>query len=135
MDIPYYKDASLAAGNGCINHDCEIEAITVSKKLIKGVASYKNLEAVNISGNSMTPYINHGDVVIIQKDATVIDGLVYAFRHGDSFFCKRIGIDPTTGEIHMMSDNPTIKGFSVRDVDLENLHIIGRVVGRFGEII
>lgn len=87
--------------------------------------STKNIEAINASGDSMSPTFNDGDVIFMDKSQIDItnDG-IYAFENDYGLFLKRIQkrID---GQLNIISDN---KEYQVQTVKIKEIKILGKIV-------
>lgn len=106
-EIDFYKDMEFACGTGlvAVNNN-------TTRKLRMGKITLKNLgiEPVNAfaaiaKDDSMTPYIQDGDTIFVDKGRTQIkDGRIFAIRFGDLYFCKRLYRLPN-GAVRIVSDN------------------------------
>lgn len=107
LEIDFYKDMGFACGTGLL----AVDNIT-TRKLRMGRLTLKNLgiEQVNAfaamaKDDSMTPYIQDGDTIFVDKGRTQIkDGRIFAIRFGDLYFCKRLYRMPD-GSVRIVSDN------------------------------
>jgi len=124
LEIPFYTDIRASAGYGCTNTECEKTSLTISKDMLPSYS--KDIDAIRVSGNSMTPTIDDDDVIFIDKTNTApSDGKIFVVYLCEDVYVKRIFIDPKTKEITLHSDNqifPQIKA------DCEDFKIIGRVI-------
>lgn len=79
-------------------------------------------------GNSMSPTIEDGEVVLIDRSQKRIEfgDLIYAFAYGEVGMMKRLRPLPD-GSIEIHSDNKSLNLPPARAVDGE-LHLVGRVV-------
>lgn len=89
--------------------------------------SPNELSLIRVAGESMSPTLNPGDVILLQRieDQSHGDG-VYVIRIGDGLFVKRIQFLPH-GKLFVISDNPAYTRF---EVDLRNLKDEFRFIGR-----
>jgi transcriptional regulator with XRE-family HTH domain len=85
----------------------------------------KDIEAINVTGDSMEPTFNSGDVIFVDKSQIVIlnDG-IYAFENENGLFVKRIQkrID---GALNIISDN---KEYPVQITKDNEINIVGKIV-------
>ena len=86
-----------------------------------------NLSLIQVDGDSMSPTLNHGDDIMVDKRAAagpLRDG-VHVIRLEDVLMVKRLASGPS-GRLSVLSDNPAYPGWP--DVDGATVTIIGRVV-------
>lgn len=122
--IPFYRDINASAGHGCTNEECKGTNITISKDMLPSFSN--KMEAIRVSGNSMTPTIEDEDIIFIDKNETeAINGKIYVLFLCDEVYVKRVFIEPKSKEIILNSDNPI---FPQIKADCEDFRIIGRVV-------
>ncbi len=120
--IRYFKDINASAGGGAINFDENYETIYIDKKLID-----KNLDAINVIGDSMEPTIKDGSIIFIDRSIPLSSGGIYVISTNAGVFVKRINIK-SNGEIELISDN---KIYPIEKVKLEEIKVIGKVVKVF----
>lgn len=99
--------------------------LTVSKAWFREATGLEPLESYRIivaKGDSMTPTINTGDLILIDVDDTKpTDGLLYV-KHGESAEIKRASF---AGDmVHLISDN---NRYPVKQLPVKSVEIIGRV--------
>jgi len=99
----------------------------------KGLA-VKDCHMVSVEGDSMSPFLRSGDVVLVHvADRVIRNGEVYAIAVGDELRVKRLLLRPD-GSVEIHSDNPSPQ-YAVELIDaghIERLNVIGRVVWRGG---
>jgi SOS-response transcriptional repressor LexA len=132
--IKYFPDISVSAGGGAYDADDSYEKLDVPDYFISilgGEQNIKNIEAINVTGDSMEPTLNTGNIIFLdtQKKDISKDG-IYAFTNENGLFVKRIQkrID---GKIDIISDN---KEYPVQVTSKDEINIMGKVVGVFGSI-
>jgi len=95
----------------------------------------RNLIIVQVDGDSMAPYIQHSDIVLVDMAKTDIrSGDVYVFRVDCDLRCKRL-FKNLDGSILVCSDNkadPRYKDEVFSVTDLAYITILGTVVWRGG---
>ena len=124
LSIPFYKDINASAGYGCTNGECLSTNITISKDMLPSFSN--KIEAIRVSGNSMTPTIEDEDIIFIDKNQVEpVNGKIYVLFLCDEVYVKRIFIEPKSKEIILNSDNPI---FPQIKADCEDFKIIGRVI-------
>jgi len=132
--IKYFPEIAVSAGGGAYDANDDYEKLDVPDYFISilgGEANIRNIEAINVSGDSMEPTLNTGNIIFldIQKKDISKDG-IYAFTNENGLFVKRIQkrID---GQIDIISDN---KEYPIQVTSKNQINIMGKVVGVFGSI-
>jgi phage repressor protein C with HTH and peptisase S24 domain len=99
----------------------------------KGLAA-KDCRILGVTGDSMAPYLQDGDVVLVNMaDRTIRNGEVYAIAVDEELRVKRL-TKRADGALEVRSDKSSPQ-YPVEVVDrarVERLNIIGRVVWRGG---
>lgn len=135
VHIPIYPDVELAAGHGALPVSEEVGGmLALSGSWLRNqvFVSPANLAALVVSGDSMTPLLHPGELVVLDLSAAnqgqISDG-IYAVRLHDSLLVKRLQY-LTGGKIILTSENPAYRPLEINLAELgENgLAIIGRVV-------
>lgn len=132
--VRYFSDVSASAGGGGVGDvensvELMLEGNFVSS--LGGEKELKNIEALNVSGDSMEPTFSYGDMIFINRNKTDIGrGGVFTINTEAGLFIKRLQkrID---GKIDVISDN---KEYAKQTLMPNELNVIGRVVGRFGAV-
>jgi SOS-response transcriptional repressor LexA len=116
--IRYFKDINASAGGGAVNFDENYEILYIDKKIID-----KNLDAINVIGDSMEPTIKDGSIIFIDRnDKNIQNGGIFVISTTAGVFVKRVNLK-SSGELELISDNPLYPNESVKDAE-----IIGKVV-------
>jgi len=116
--IRYFKDINASAGGGAVNFDENYETLYIDKKIID-----KDLDAINVIGDSMEPTIKDGSIIFIDRnDKSVQNGGIFVVSTPAGVFVKRINLR-SDGKIELISDNKLYPGETVEDAE-----IIGKVV-------
>lgn len=93
VEVPYYMDIELSAGNG---FESTLENSTPKLRFNKSYLKRRNVDpqnavCVKVSGNSMEPKLSNGDVVAIDTASTnIVDGQTYAINHDGLLRIKRL---------------------------------------------
>lgn len=127
----------LSAGGGLVSW--EHEEIGHSHAFRRDWLAHKGLAAkdcriVSVEGDSMSPFLRGGDVVLVHiADQAIRNGEVYALTIGDELRVKRL-VQRADGSVEMHSDNPAPQyAMELITADrMERLKVIGRVVWRGG---
>lgn len=104
--IPHYTSPS-AAGVAAPLDDAAFEMLPVDDSVPDG-ADY----AVDIQGDSMEPYIHDGDMVYVQRDATLSIGDVGIFSVDGAMYCKHYYLDEDRNLI-LASANPELRDTNI----------------------
>ncbi len=132
--VKYFSDISASAGGGS-NIECEeIEELEIPEQfvfMLGGEKELQNIEAINVSGDSMEPTFSYNDIVFINRNKTDINrGGIFTIRTEAGLFIKRVQkrID---GKLDVISDNSI---YNTQTLDANQVEVIGRVVSRFGDV-
>ena len=91
-------------------------------------SSADDLSIIRVEGDSMTPTLNDGDDVLIDRASckqALRDG-IYVLRVEESLLVKRLAIHPLGKRVTVQSDNPAYPDWP--DCGLQDVHCIGRVI-------
>ncbi|MDX5595290.1 S24 family peptidase [Pseudovibrio sp. SPO723] len=125
-------DVRLAAGTGALNGDHleKVEEIPFTREFLGGKlgrTSQEGLIILTAQGDSMDPLIADGDLVMIDRKRNELSDGIYAFVLGGMARVKRLR--PTAlGDLELISQNPEYKDELLNRSDLEDFHVIGKVV-------
>ena len=132
--VKYFSDVNASAGGGSDVECEEIEELEIPEQfvfMLGGERELKNIEAINVSGDSMEPTFSYNDIVFINREKKDLGrGGIFTLRTEAGLFIKRIQkrID---GKIDIISDNDV---YSTQTLDPSEVEVIGRVVSRFGDV-
>ncbi len=126
--IRYFNDIYASAGGGAFNYDEKNEYINIDKKILEhlGIKSAKDIDAINVTGESMEPTLKDGSVVFVDKnDKNIKKDGIFVLSTNDGLFIKRVlyGID---GSCDIISDNPV---YPTQTMPKGSFEIIGKVIG------
>ncbi len=132
--IKYFPAISLSAGGGSYDSEDSYEKLEIPDffiNIIGGTENVKNIEAINVTGDSMEPTLNSGNIIFIDKSKKDVskDG-IYAFINENGLFVKRIQrrID---GSLDIISDN---KEYPIQIATKSEINILGKVVSSIGKV-
>lgn len=106
-----------------------IEEIIDAEEITEELAKTGKFFGLQIKGDSMTPGICNGDIVIVrQQDDAESGDIVIATINGDEATCKRLR--KYAEGIELISNNPSYKPFefSNKEIKEKPVRIIGKVV-------
>lgn len=70
--------------------------------------------ALRISGDSMSPDINDGDIVLVKKESVVLSGRTGIFTYKNKAYCKKL---LKTKATYLLSNNKKYKAIKIEDFD------------------
>ena len=132
--IKYFPTVSVSAGGGAYENEEDYEKLDLPDffvNIIGGKDNIKNIEAINVTGDSMEPTLNNGNIIFIDKTKKDVskDG-IYAFVNENGLFVKRMQrrID---GSLDIISDN---KEYPIQIAQKTDINILGKVVSSIGKV-
>ena len=130
VNVPFYNTFA-SAGFGAFNDNVyePDDFVGLSVRWLQQRGLHKNkLAFILTSGDSMTPTIHHGDMLLINRAMTLPrDGQIYVIRSGDQLWVKRVQGIP--GGIRLISDNKEIYApIELMFDDSANFEVMGQVV-------
>jgi SOS-response transcriptional repressor LexA len=132
--IKYLNDVNASAGGGTDEQYEEIEELEIPEHfvfMLGGERELKNIEAINVSGDSMEPTFSYNDIVFINRSKTDINrGGIFTIRTDGGLFIKRIQ-KRVDGKIDILSDNSV---YPTQTLSPGEIEVLGRVVSRFGDV-
>jgi phage repressor protein C with HTH and peptisase S24 domain len=127
--IPGYH-VSVSTGHGALNSDSEVKRQLAfrTKWLRFRKLNAKDLAVVFAHGDSMEPTINNGNTILVNiEDKQLKDGSIFVLRFGEELYAKRLQ-KRFDGSVCLISDNKEYDEQIVKENELEQLAIIGKVV-------
>jgi len=125
-------DVSAAAGGGRAGDDipCDDTAIAFPPTLLRRItaAPTSGLRLITISGDSMTPTLEDGDMVMIDTGRTSPSPPgIFVLDDGVGLVAKRVDAVPNSfpQQLRLSSDNPAYSNYQRR---IDEVRILGRVV-------
>ncbi|HBE44240.1 MAG TPA: hypothetical protein DDW17_01995 [Deltaproteobacteria bacterium] len=117
----------ISAGGGLVPDNTVEMKCAFKKEWIAKKGDYKNMSMIRIQGDSMSPTLLDGDVVLVNHNIQVVGaaGGIYAITFQDEIIIKRINKVFPTGQLKIQSDNPSYESFIV---DPAQIIINGKVI-------
>lgn len=100
--------------------------ITAQEDIVGTVLTDRDVFALRIKGDSMSPRIMDGDIVLVDQDACPEDGDVVIALVGDEATCKIF--KKAHGNVTLVPFNAAYPPFVYSGNEIENLRILGVVV-------
>lgn len=133
--IDYYPDVFGSCGSGNFVLSENKELLSVPKKFFNSYKPYKLYSVINAIGDSMSPYIEEKDFLIVEHydGEQIKDNHIYVFRLGDNIFVKRLvyNID----QVVIKSDNTLYPVRFVEGEKLQDFQLIGEIVGLMRDLM
>ena len=132
--IKYYPSVAVSAGGGAYEAEENYESLALHEYFISmlgGKENLKNIDAINVVGDSMEPTLNSDNIIFVDK--TKKDALrdrIYAFTTTHGLFVKRIQ-RRVDGKLDIISDN---KDYPSQILNKNDLEILGKVISSFGMV-
>lgn len=79
--------------------------------------------ALRISGDSMSPEINNGDIVLVKREQSILSGRTGIFTYKNRAYCKKL---LRSKAIYLLSNNKKYKAIKIEDKD--QFYVNGLVV-------
>jgi SOS-response transcriptional repressor LexA len=132
--IRYYPSVNVSAGGGAYENEDDFESLEVPPYFINmlgGKENLRNVDAINVVGDSMEPTLNDDNIIFVDKTKTDCnrDG-IYAFTTVHGLFVKRIQ-KRVDGTLDIISDN---KDYPTQVFGKADLHVVGKVISSFGMV-
>ena len=132
----YYPNVFGSCGTGTFILSEEKETISIPKRIISSYSPLNKYSVINAVGESMLPTIHNRDKLIVEhtQGQNIRDNNVYVFCYDNQVYVKRLikNID----QLIIRSDNPDpiYVPKIVERYDMNNVQIIGRIVGIIREL-
>lgn len=129
IEVDYYPEVFASCGGGTVTFSEEKELTPLPKSILYNYSPSKKYSIIHAYGDSMAPFINSGDKLIIEhmEDNRIIDNKIYVFCYKSEFFVKRLS--KNLDEIIINSDNPAYSQKIVSNEEMNEVKIIGQVIG------
>jgi SOS-response transcriptional repressor LexA len=128
-NVRYFGDVYASAGGGAFNYDVEHEVISLDPHMVGklgGDREMKNIDSINVLGDSMEPTFKDGDIIFMNRTLNDIrKGGVFVVSTPTGLFVKRLSLK-SDGTLDLISDNTH---YSIETVDAGSVEVVGKVVG------
>lgn len=120
--IPVYE--SVSAGFGAYASDCVIDIIPI---VIDNPHDVADTIAIRVSGDSMYPKIEDGDIIVVRKQESVDSGdVAVMLLDGYEGLVKKVIYDETWIELHSFNPMYPVRRFD--DEEVLRLRVVGKVL-------
>lgn len=131
IPVDYYPDIFGSCGSGTFILSQQKEIVQVPKRFFNHFSPLKQYSVINAIGDSMMPYIQNKDKLIVEhwNGEQIKDNQIYVFCYKDEIFIKRL--IKNVDEIIVKSDNPDpmYRPRFIEKEDMNNILIVGEIVG------
>lgn len=133
IQVRFFSGINASAGYGIENSDIEYDIIDIDEALLMGtrIRNRKNIDIINVSGDSMLPFFHNGESVIVERDCEATNGNTVIANIAGDLYIKRIEKDPLGNSIRLISANKEYATIVLRGQEMEKLRIVGVVRGVF----
>lgn len=132
--IKYFKNIYASAGGGAYNYDEEKQYLTIDENMafvFGGEGNLKNIDAINVMGDSMEPTLNDNSVIFIDKNQKEFaKGGIFVVSTPAGVFVKRLQLK-SNGMVELISDN---NAYATESVGASCIEIVGKVVGNLSKM-
>jgi phage repressor protein C with HTH and peptisase S24 domain len=132
--VKYYENINASAGGGSdeeLEMLQELEIPSHFVEMLGGERELDNIEAINVSGDSMEPTFSYNDIIFINRRKTDFNrGGIFVIRTEAGLFIKRVQ-KRLDGKLDIISDNQI---YSTQTLDASEVQIIGKVICKFGAV-
>ena len=120
-------EGKISAGKGLIPLENSDIKLGFRRDWIKKYGDPHNMSLILVSGDSMSPTLQEGDIVLVNHNENFLDpnGGIYAITINNMILIKRLQINFQTEKILVISDNPKYEKF---EVDAGDIIINGKVI-------
>lgn len=98
------------------------------KDFLSKHGSPDQMALIEVTGNSMHPFLSNGDTVLVDLSrntlADIVDGKAYAFREGQSVKIKRLSLQGST----LIASSESAQLYPPYSIDINNFSLIGEVL-------
>lgn len=129
ITVKYFKNISSSAGGGAINEEEYYETIAVHNDLVKllgGEKNVKNIEVINVLGDSMEPILKDKSIIFLDRSKNQpIENEIFVVNTSQGVLVKRLSIKKYN-YIDLVSENIQ---YPVERLLSKDVIIIGKVIG------
>ena len=121
--------AAIRAGFDGLAIEKSDEAITVPRYLLHGLPPDKVI-VTRVSGNSMYPRLLDGDAIIVHRQSSVDSGdVAVVVYNGEDATVKIVRYENGCDWMDLVPANPEYMTRRIQGADLQECHVVGKVIG------
>lgn len=127
IQVDFYPDVFGSCGTGVFVPSENKQKINIPK--FKEYKINNHYSVINAIGDSMQPFIYDNDRLIVEhyNGGQILDNKIYVFSIDDNIFVKRLILN--INQLVIKSDNIEYETIKLNKDDINQVHIIGRIVG------
>jgi len=131
--LRYFENITASAGYGSNNDEQNYSIIPVGRDFMEQVLKipFKNYDVIKVFGDSMEPFAQDGDAVVVDLDAEVKNGDVVIANIGGDVYMKKFLRDAIHKEIKLTSLNSFYQDIILKGEEIDQLKIVGKVRCKF----
>lgn len=125
--VPCVAARACAGGGSFDCADAVIGELPFERSWLARLGNPARMVAMDVVGDSMSPEIESGDTLLIDRSQNVIvDNRIFVFGVGESLQVKRAHVHP--GLVVLFSTNPRYAPVTLQGDEVDTLRVIGRVL-------
>lgn len=136
IEADYYPEVFGSCGGGAFVLSETKEKMIIPKKSLLNFSASKKYSIINALGDSMHPYILDKDKLVVEhlEYEPIKDNRVYVFCYNEQIYVKRL--IKNVKELIIKSDNPDpiYKPIVLEGEEMNDIYIIGQIVGIIREV-
>ena len=129
ITVKYFRNINSSAGAGAFNYEECFEQLSIDSEVVKklgGEKNIKNIEVINVLGDSMEPTLKDKSLIFIDRSKTQIEeGEIYVVNTDQGILVKKLQIKPYEF-IELVSTNNM---YSNQKVSCKDITVVRKVAG------
>ena len=132
ITINFYENVTASAGYGIASMENKPKKMAFDCALLQGlkIQNRNNLDIIKISGDSMLPYFNDGDLIIVERECEAKNGDTIIANIAGDLYVKQLEKDPFNKWVRLVSTNKDYGSILLEGQEVESLNIVGIVRAR-----
>jgi len=130
VSVNFYEDVRVSAGYGTSNFEIKPTKIQINKNFLNtlNIYRYEKIDIIKVLGDSMSPTIQDGELVILERDSKPKNGETIIIRIDEEIYIKKFKKIPFSPYFILESENKIYKPIEINtDEKLQMCQIIGVV--------